>query len=365
MPKISPASLPASVRWFIPLLLRIYLLFLAPITFFQRSLIYHPTRCERLHVDDFGFVQKSADVTIPSHDGISLHGWLTMTGPSADTESADLRQILASGRPLVLYFPGNAGNRSRRAIQFETMGSLDAHMMLVDYRGYGDNAGTPSEAHFARDARSIWNYLTSELQVPPHRIVIYGESLGGGVATRLASDLCQDGIEPGGLILQSTFSSLVAVAQEHFSIVPVSLLLVDRFPSDQRIKNVTCPILQIHGQQDSIVSFSIGQRLFASAPPTSSHGIPKTFIVLSQADHNDLYGWNPDRAKLIDGLKAFLDDVDQRSATTPDHKAPRNNPATSTNLAASTPFDWTVTGSLLLLATAFLLWWFTRTKPNH
>ena len=127
---------------------------------------------------------------------------------------------------------------------------------------------------------------------------------------------------------------------------------------------MTCPILQIHGQQDSIVAFSIGERLFASAPPTSSQGIPKTFIVLPLADHNDLYGWNPDRAKLIDGLKAFLDNVDQRSATTPDHKAPRNNPATSTSSAASTPFDWTVTGSLLLLATAFALWWFTRTKPN-
>ena len=357
-----PKALAATTRHLFQLALRVYLLCLAPITFFQRSLIYHPNRCERL-------LANNADIAVRSHDGLELHGWLSLIGTSRREDSVDVKQELAAGQPVVLFFPGNAGNRSNRGIQFDTLGSLNAHVLLVDYRGYADNPGKPSETNFAKDARSIWNHLTQELGVPPQRIVIYGESLGGGVATRLASELCQEGIEPGGLIIQSTFSSLVAVTQAHLPVVPVSWLLVDRYPSDRRIKEVTCPILQIHGQQDTIVPFWIGQKLFDAALETSSQGIAKQQIFMPQTDHNDVYSWSKDHDKLVDGLKGFLDGVDRRSKSEvkPDTKT---YPLTITPTRDETQFiniDWTVVGTIILIARPMALWWLSRSpqiKPQ-
>ncbi len=357
-----PKTLAATTRHLVQLALRVYLLCLAPITYFQRSLIYHPNRCERLLASNANLSLAVAEVTVRTHDGLNLHGWLTLMGTSRGSDPVDAKQVLANGHPVVLYFPGNAGDRSRRVPQFEALGSLNAHVLLVDYRGYGDNPGKPSEASFAKDARSIWNHLAQELGVPPERIVIYGESLGGGVATRLASELCQEGIEPGGLICQSTFSSLVAVAQVHFPVVPVSWLLVDRYPSDQRITKVTCPVLQIHGQQDSIVPFSIGEKLFDAAPPNSSQGIAKQQIVMPHTDHNDVYSESSDHDKLINGLKGFLDAVDDRSKS---KVKPETNtlPLTIDPTKDETQFiniDWTVVGAILLIALAIVLWWFSR-----
>src|SRR5262249_18429888 len=134
--------------------------------------------------------------------------------------------------------------------------------------------------------------------------------LGGGVATALAADVCKSGTEPGGVILQSTFPSLVAAGRIHFPWLPVSLLLIDRFPSAERVPDVTCPVLQIHGRLDTIVPWNLGETLYAAIPATSSDGMPKTRIELPQTDHNDVYADDsPDRGLLIEGLKTFIEDV--------------------------------------------------------
>jgi hypothetical protein len=222
-----------------------------------------------------------------------------------------LPTALKSDRPLVIIFPGNAGNRVNRAHLLTAMASLGADAMIFDYRGYGDNPGSPTEAKIARDARTIWKYATEDLQVPANRIVLYGESLGGGTAARLAGDLGAEGIEPGGLILQSTFNSLVDTGRYHFPYLPVSLILIDRFDSQKHVVTAKCPVLQLHGQTDEIVPVTLGRKLFDAVPPKSTGGIPKRQVLLPNANHNDVYF--TDTTMVADALRAFLNGVEHRA----------------------------------------------------
>lgn len=293
--------------------LRIGLLLLIMLAWFQRSLIYHPAKCQALPASESGLSQAVVDVTVKSLDGLTLHGWLALSGQKKSSRSVDTKQLLAQGHPLVIVFPGNAGNRANRAHLLHTFGMLGADSMIFDYRGYGENPGKPSEANFIRDARAIWDHATQELGVPARRIVLYGESLGAGSAVRLAADLSGERIEPGGLIVQSSFNSLVDAGRHHFPILPVGLILIDRFESEGHITSVTCPILQLHGARDQIVPLRLGQKLFAAAPDKSSGGIARRQVILPNADHNDVYGL--DRPLVVEALQLFLKEV--ASATGP------------------------------------------------
>ena len=178
---------------------------------FQRSLIYHPVKSDELSASKSGLSQAVIDLAVETDDGLTLHGWLALSGPKELALPVDSKTELSQDRPLVIVYPGNAGNRAGRTCLLQAFDELGADSIIFDYRGYGDNAGLPSEANIARDARAIWDHATNELNVPARRIVLYGESLGGGVAVRLANDLCQNGVEPGGLIIQSSFNSLVGI----------------------------------------------------------------------------------------------------------------------------------------------------------
>ena len=140
----------------------------------------------------------------------------------------------------------------------------------------------------AADARAVWKYATEERTVSPGRIVLYDESLGGGVAVRLAAEMCEAGTPPAGLILRSTFSSLADAGAYHYPWLPVRLVLVDRFGSIDRISAVTCPILQVHGGRDTIMPIELGRRLFEAAPEKSAGGTAKRFVELPTANHNDV-----------------------------------------------------------------------------
>jgi fermentation-respiration switch protein FrsA (DUF1100 family) len=279
-----------------------YLIILVMLTFFQRYLIYQPTRADAIDPDVSGLMTGRVEaVRVPTADGLELNGWLVHSlSPSGDANHNG-----AASRQAVIYFPGNAGHRGYRAIELDLLSRLGADAYLVDYRGYGDNPGKPTEANLAADAQAIWKFVTTTRHIKPAQVVLLGESLGGGVATRLASELSEAGTPPGGLILRSTFSSLVDTASYHYPWLPVGMLLIDRYPSAERIAHVTCPVLVLHGNVDTIVPFELGKRLFEAAPAVSAGSIGKTFVVLPGAGHNDIQyaAREPYRA----AVKQFLD----------------------------------------------------------
>jgi pimeloyl-ACP methyl ester carboxylesterase len=259
------------------------------LAFMQRALIYHPSRESPILPEDLGYPPGQVHtITVLTDDGLTLHGYHVLPNgvSAADRRECDLQ--LQTARCLVLYFPGNAGNRTYRGWEVGVLASLGANVFLFDYRGYGDNQGSPSEEHLAKDAQAVWNYATRDRKVAAERVVLYGESIGGGVAVRLAAERCLDGDTPGGLILRSTFSSLVDAAAHHYPWVPVRALLMDRYSSTARIPDVQCPILQLHGTEDRIVPFSLARRLNAACPATAGNGIANRLIALPAAGHNDV-----------------------------------------------------------------------------
>lgn len=254
---------------------------------FQRRLVFvgHSQRLNRpLPVQSALLPTTQAfDVTVPVEPGMELSGWACFA-----TSAASLEDGLAGNRPVVLYLGGNAGNRSSRSRAIKSLLAVGADVFIVDYRGYAENPGQPSEEGLAEDARAMWRHLTEDLGVSRDRVVIWGESLGGGVATRLASELCVAGEEPAGLILRATFASLAETASYHYPFVPVRTVLRDRFPSVERIPKVTVPILHFHGTNDRVVPYVHGRELFDAAPAEASNGFAKRFVRLDGVGHNNI-----------------------------------------------------------------------------
>jgi uncharacterized protein len=283
-----------------------YLGFVLLLSYLQRELMYVPTHAKALPVSLAGVPSGGGeDITYRTADGLELHGWhLLPAGMRATTKAEFDRSLTQGSQFVVLFFAGNGGNRQHRDLDFQVLTRLPTHVIAFDYRGYGENPGQPSEAKFAEDAHAAWKYVTGTRSVSADRVLIYGESLGGGVATRLAAELCQAKTPPGGLILCSTFSSMVDAASYHYPWLPVRLVLKDRYPSEKRIGHVTVPLLMLHGQKDVVVPYALGQRLFLNAPAKSDSGIPKTFVELPRANHNDII--LTDQKRYEEGLEKFV-----------------------------------------------------------
>lgn len=280
---------PRNVRRLLLFGLSTYLAMVVMLAFLQRALIYLPSRQPRIEPQEAGLPPGQVHtIALTSDDGLELRGWHLLPAGESATDARQCDEQLARGRPVVLYFSGNAGNRAWRIEEFELFTQLGCDVFVFDYRGYGDNPGSPSESHLAADARAAWRYATQTRRIEPRRLILCGESLGGGVAVRLAAEQCAAGAPPGGLVLRATFSSLSDAAAYHYPWLPVRWLLVDRYPSVERMPQVSCPILHVHGRRDSIIPIELGRRLFDAAPPQSAAGIPKRFVELPSADHNDI-----------------------------------------------------------------------------
>ncbi len=228
---------------------------------FQRRLVYLP---------DDGPVGAAADavpggrdVTLRTADGLDLGAWF-VPGPTADA-------------PAVLVANGNGGHRGMRAPLARALSSAGLAVLLFDYRGYGGNPGSPSEEGLALDVRAARTWLLEEAGVRADRLLYFGESLGCAVVTALAVDH-----PPAGLLLRSPFADLAAVASHHYPVLPVRLLLRDRYPLAAQVARVRAPTTVVLGDADTIVPPEQSRRVAAAA--ARLHRL----VEVPGADHNDL-----------------------------------------------------------------------------
>ncbi len=275
-----------------------YLLVAAALYMLQRRMVFPAGRSDaRLAAAGFANGRDLRDVTATTADGLTLHGWLARApGGPAD----------AAPRRAVLYLHGNGGDRRIRLGETDALNALGWDVLLFDYRGYGENPGSPSEAGLRRDGRAFWA-ATLGLGYRPERIVIAGVSLGGGVATPLAAELCEAGTPPAGLLLRSTFDSLANAAADRFPWLPVRLLLKDPFDSAAVAGRVTCPVFQAHGTADPIVPLPLGRRLHAAFPDRSADGTAKRWLPIEGAGHNAVR--SEGGVRFAEAERAFLEAV--------------------------------------------------------
>jgi fermentation-respiration switch protein FrsA (DUF1100 family) len=227
----------------------------------QRRLIYFPDR--NVPTPAAAGLSGVDAVEMPLEDGGTVHAWF-------------LPSLNPPARFTVIVFNGNAGNRAYRVPLAAALRRHGLAVLLFDYRGYGGNAGTPTQQGLEADARAAHAYVTARADVRPDRVVYFGESIGTAVATVLAVHH-----PPAALILRSPFTSLADVGRIHYPILPVRWLLRDRFATIDAITAVRSPVLVIAGDRDGIVPVELSRRLFANV--TAS----KEMVIVPWADHND------------------------------------------------------------------------------
>jgi fermentation-respiration switch protein FrsA (DUF1100 family) len=228
--------------------------------FLLNSLLYFPSR--QFFADPPAFGLEARDVVFDTEDGETLHAWWFR----ADDESLGH----------VLLFHGNAGNIGDRLLHARLLANVGLDVFSFDYRGYGRSTGSPSEEGTYADGRAALAALLRQEGVDPRRVLYLGESLGGAVAVALARET-----PPRALILLSTFTSVREMGRVHYPFIPAPVV-PDAYPSLERIRELGCPLLVLHGDRDEIVPLDQGKALFAAAPE------PKRLHVFPGAGHNDL-----------------------------------------------------------------------------
>jgi len=231
---------------------------------YQRQMIFPgPQGVSVSMMNDVAAQVGATELSIPTEDGETLYGWH--------------RAAIWSGpRRVVLYFHGNASSLLAQMELQNLLLSEGWDFVGIHYRGYPGSTGVPSEAGLHKDAAAAWKWVTEELGAEPGRVAIHGRSLGGGVAVPLAAST-----NPGALVLESTFTSVVDLAKEHFRWLPIGSILEHRFMTRDFAKRVSCPLLVAHGAADSIIDVHHGKelaRLFHA----------DEYIEVARIDHNDM-----------------------------------------------------------------------------
>ena len=229
----------------------------------QRQLMYFPT-LERVSPEEVG-LHDVKEVTLRANANVDLTSWYGRA---------------KNGQPTILFFHGNGGAVSHRAYRFRELMAEGYGIFVLGYPGYGGNNGRPSESSFREGATLSYEYLRNS-GISADDIVIYGESIGSGVAVQLAAS-----VEAKGLILEAPMSSTIDVAREHYPYLFVRLFLKDTFQSVDYIEKINMPLLVMHGSSDQVIPIGLGRNLFQKAKN------PKTFIELKGAGHNNLQSYS-------------------------------------------------------------------------
>jgi fermentation-respiration switch protein FrsA (DUF1100 family) len=231
---------------------------------FQRKMVFPgPEGVSESLLHDVATQVGATELRILTEDGETLYGWHRAA-------------IWSGSRRVVLYFHGNASSLLAQLELQDLLLSEGWDFVGIHYRGYPGSTGVPSETGLHKDAMAAWKWLTDELGVQPDRVAVHGRSLGGGVAVQLAA-----AVDPGALVLESTFTSIVDLAKEHYRWLPAGSVLEHRFMTRDFAGRISCPLLVAHGAADSIIDVQHGKelaRLFRA----------DEYIEVPRVDHNDM-----------------------------------------------------------------------------
>jgi fermentation-respiration switch protein FrsA (DUF1100 family) len=237
----------------------------------QRSLMYFP---DTVHTAPAAAgLPDAEEVSLTASDGVNVIAW---------------HVAARDGKPVILYFHGNGGALRNRVERFRKLITDGIGLVALEYRGYGGLSGSPSEQGLIADAEAAYAFAAARYQAT--QLVLWGESLGSGVAVALAAE------KPvGRVILEAPFTSALAVGQRHYWYLPVRLLMKDQFRSDERIAKVTAPLMIMHGMHDRIIPYAMGEQLFDLANK------PKHIVRFLDGGHEDL-----DTNGALDAVGRFL-----------------------------------------------------------
>ena len=252
-----------------------YILLLIVVFFFQRNLLYHPSVNNYLKNQVIHEPAEIEKVKITTEDKIELLGWFY---------NKNINKFKT-----ILFFHGNAGSLENRTYKLNHFKDLEVNFLIIAWRGFSGNKGQPNENGLYKDAESAIKWLKMK-GINEENIILYGESLGTGVAVEVAQNK-----KYAGVILESPFTSMVNMGKKYYPFFPVHFLLKDKFESHKKIKNISVPILIMHGEVDKIVPYDMGKKMYQLANE------PKFFYSQEYGDHMIEYD-----EKLLTALKKFI-----------------------------------------------------------
>jgi len=219
-----------------------YIVIILFVYFYQRSLLYNPIENNYLN-DKISFNYR--EIFIETDKNIKLKSWFM---------EKDLKKFKT-----ILFFHGNAGNLFNRVYKLNELNKLDLNILIISWRGFSGNEGKPTEKNLYHDAKEAVKWLNNR-GIDSNNIILYGESLGTGVATELGRRNIF-----GGIILESPFTSIAKVAKIYYPYLPINIILKDRYNSIEKIQSINIPVLIMHGKKDNIVPQKMGLDLFEKA----------------------------------------------------------------------------------------------------
>ncbi|VAW94397.1 Hydrolase, alpha/beta fold family [hydrothermal vent metagenome] len=243
--------------------------------FLQPSMLFYPYKYLTVTPKDWSLAYENVEIV--TTDNIRLHGWYLP---------------VSNSRQVVLFFHGNGGNISHREDSLKIFNQLGLNVLIIDYRGYGLSEGSITESGIYLDAMAAWQYLLNQHDYSGKDIIVFGRSLGGAVATQLASQ-----VQPRALIIESSFSSIKDMASRILPFISKLIYLRYDFNTESSIKQVRVPVLVMHSLDDDIIPFQLGIKIFKAANE------PKEFYKL-QGNHNN--GFMESMPEYQQTIKQFL-----------------------------------------------------------